>query len=489
MIYNQQYDIKCLDHPKQNIISICSTCPNNTPVCIGCITGIHNGHKFKSIEDDNVRYQIQQDINNQILPNLHNSLENNKKKLDESKNHFKQIQENNTNNYKKTFDIFKELKDIINAKENEIKLLLLTKSEENIEVNNIIPTRIENNINRINNAITYSSVTDYNNIDGFIELLKHIHQCCNLLPNINNNDLPEYRDTQLIIKQNNLNSIKDLNYIEVVDYIALKTLKLFTLYEGYDISHLEIPTTATRLALPNGFDQPLDFIPPTINSLLLENIKYQLKPDSIPKTVKHLYLKGSFDQPLDFIPPTVEWLYLENIKYQLKPDSIPTTVKNLVLLDGFDQPFDFIPPTVVCLHIENIEYQIEPDSIPKTVKHLALQDGFDQPLDFIPPTVEWLYLENIKYQLKPDSIPKTVKHLYLKGSFDQPLDFIPPTVEYLYLENIKYQLKPDSIPTTVKYLTLQDGFDQPLDFIPPTVEWLNLKNIKYQLKPDSIPKT
>ncbi|EGC40584.1 hypothetical protein DICPUDRAFT_10592, partial [Dictyostelium purpureum] len=159
-------DTKCLYHPHQDIALICSTCPNNTPVCIGCITGIHYGHNFISIEDDNVRNQIQQEFKNQTIPKLNHYLENNKKILNESNNHFKQIKENNNNNFYKTFKIFKELKEIINSKENDIKRLLTTKFDENTEVNNIISTTIENNNNIINNAIKYNNDVNNNNNDN-----------------------------------------------------------------------------------------------------------------------------------------------------------------------------------------------------------------------------------------------------------------------------------------------------------------------------------
>ncbi|EGC40582.1 hypothetical protein DICPUDRAFT_146482 [Dictyostelium purpureum] len=640
MSNNQQYDTKCLDHPHQDIISICSTCPNNTPVCIDCITGNHKGHVFEKLSDVNLRNQIQQEYNNQTIPKLNNYLENNKIILDESNNHFKQIKENHTINFDKTTDRFNQLKNIINAKENDTKRLLITKLDENIDVNNIITTTIENYNNKINNAIKYNNVI-YNNIDninndiGFIELLKHNHQCNNLLSKINNNNLPEYKDTQLIIQENNLDSIIDLtnNYLEVVDIPLvkkdLKTLETlyfdFTIYEeGCDIRDLKtsclaigpiqrlpknIPATVTDLLLLDYYNQPLNFIPPTVQYLHLQNIKYQLTLDSIPKTVTEISLLDGFDQPLNFIPPTVKKLYLQNIKYQLTPGSIPNHLANLVLDNGFSQHFTkgIIPDSIPNIFIGDVVYPLEPESIsnsnqrieykidnnkinnainnnndissteilndlsninnnnlpeykdnqlivkenilelikdllnscidvvddipivkkhlktqkflnkeftiyedgydindlnirrlaigpiqrlpetiPATVTELLLLEGFNQPLDFIPPTVEYLYLYNIKYQLTPYPISSTVTHLYLLDGFDQPLKFIPHTVQYLYLYNIKYQLTPDSIPLTVLDLSLLDGFNQPLNFIPCTVQWLYLDNIKYQLKSDPI---
>ncbi|EGC40522.1 hypothetical protein DICPUDRAFT_24875, partial [Dictyostelium purpureum] len=130
----QLYDTKCLDHPNEDIISICSTCPNDYPVCIDCITGIHKGHNFEELDDINLRNQIEEDFKNQTIPKLNDYLENNKKILDESNNHFEEIKDNHTKNFDKTFNIFKELKYIINAKENDVKRLLITKLEENTDV-------------------------------------------------------------------------------------------------------------------------------------------------------------------------------------------------------------------------------------------------------------------------------------------------------------------------------------------------------------------
>ncbi|EGC40583.1 hypothetical protein DICPUDRAFT_146484 [Dictyostelium purpureum] len=254
---NQQYDIKCLYHPNEDIISICSTCPNNTPVCIDCITNIHNGHDIKILKDislDDLRDQIQQEYNNQTTPKLNDFLENNKKILDELNNYLKQIQNNHTMNLDKTTDIFKGLTYIIKAKENDVKRLLTTKFDENTEVNALITSTIENNNNIVNNAIKFNNnnndnVNNNNNKNGFIELLKHNHQCKNILSNIDNNNLPEYKYTQLIIKEKNLDSIKDLtnSYLEVIDDNKkdLKTIEVyqreFTNYEeGCDIGHIEL---------------------------------------------------------------------------------------------------------------------------------------------------------------------------------------------------------------------------------------------------------
>ncbi|EGC37809.1 hypothetical protein DICPUDRAFT_76588 [Dictyostelium purpureum] len=313
MSNNQQYDTKCLVHPHQDIILICSTCPNNIPVCTDCITGIHIGHIFISIEDGNIRDHIQQEFKNQTIPKLNNYLENNKLILGESNRHFKQIHENHTINLDKTIKIFKELKDIINAKENDIKRLLITKLDENIDVNNIITTTIENNNNIINKAIKNNNNNNSINKNEFIELLKHNHQCNNILSNICKiNYLSEYKNTQLIIKEN-LESIKDLtyNYLEVLDDIPFLKKDLKTLEYGCDVRNIKIryPTIGTIKHLP----------------------------ETIPTTVTHLLLLDGFNQTLNFIPPTVESLHLENIKYQLKPDSIPATITELSLLDGFDQ--------------------------------------------------------------------------------------------------------------------------------------------------------
>ncbi|EGC30905.1 hypothetical protein DICPUDRAFT_157313 [Dictyostelium purpureum] len=393
MSNNQQYDTKCLDHPHQDIVLICSTCPNNTPVCTSCIIGIHNGHTYKNFEDKNIRDQIQQEFTNQTIPNLNNFLEYNKLILDESNNHFKQIQHNHTNNFDKVFKIFKELKDIINTKENDIKRLLITKLDENKDKNNIITTTIEDNINKINKAIKYNNVNNNNdsniNNNDFIELLKHNYQCINLILNINKNYLPEYNDTHIIIKENNnIDSIRYLtnSYLEMVDDIPLVKKDLKT--------------------LEYGFYQPLNFIPPTVQYLYLGNIKYQLTPDSIPATVTHLFLQNGFNQPLNFIPPTVKYLYLHNIKYQLKPGSIPATVTDLILHDGFNQPLNFIPPTLKLLLLKNIKYQLIPGSIPNHLTSLTFDNGFSQRFTkgIIPDSIPYIYIGDVVYPLEPDSI-------------------------------------------------------------------------------------
>ncbi|EGC30906.1 hypothetical protein DICPUDRAFT_157314 [Dictyostelium purpureum] len=429
MSNNQQYDTKCLDHPHQDIVLICSTCPNNIPVCIGCISGIHNGHKFKDIKDKNIKDQIQQEFTNQTIPNLNNFLEYNKLILDESNNHFKQIQHNHTKNFDKVFKIFKELKDIINTKENDIKRLLITKLDENKDINNIITTTIEDNINKINKVIKYNNNHFNNNNDNkndnninnndFIELLKNNYQSNNILSKIYNNNLPEYKDTQLIIRDNNIDSIKDLtnSYLEILDDIPffrkdLKRIKSvdfkFTIYsDGFDISHIKtrnlaigpiqcfpktIPTTVTHLSLLDGFNQPLDFIPHTVQALYLHNIKYQLTHGSVPSTVRSLSLHDGFDQPLKFIPPSVYELFLGNIKYQLKPGSIPATVANLILLDGFNQSLNFIPDTVKRLSLHNIKYQLIPGSIPNHLIDLRFENGFSQRFTkgIIPAFTTWM---------------------------------------------------------------------------------------------------
>ncbi|EGC31153.1 hypothetical protein DICPUDRAFT_82935 [Dictyostelium purpureum] len=223
--------IKCLDHPHHDIVFVCSTCPNITPVCIDCINGVHRGHIFKSLEDNNIRNQIHQDFKNQTIPKLNKYLENNKKILDESNNNFEQILDNHRKNFDITINIFKQLKNIMNSKENDVKRLLTTKLQENIEVNEIITTTIEDNNNKINNAIKFNV---------------------------------KYKDTEFILKESNIDLFKDLinSYLEV-----FVNGKYFTINEEEsDISHLEIeflaigliqslPKTIPRTITPLNFNQ------------------------------------------------------------------------------------------------------------------------------------------------------------------------------------------------------------------------------------------
>ncbi|EGC40523.1 hypothetical protein DICPUDRAFT_24909, partial [Dictyostelium purpureum] len=170
---------------------------------------------------------------------------------------------------------------------------------------------------------------------------------------------------------------------------------------------------------------------------------------SIPATVSFLLLLDGFNQPLNFIPPTVKFLFLHKISYQLTPGSIPYHLTQIGFSNGFSQRFTkgIIPDSIANVAIGDVVYALDSDSISNPNHQLLLLDGFNHPLDFIPSTVQSLFLQNIKYQLKKGSIPKHLNILGFTNGFDQELtkDIIPDTVTSILIGDVVHSLKPDSI--------------------------------------------
>ncbi|EGC37987.1 hypothetical protein DICPUDRAFT_149365 [Dictyostelium purpureum] len=128
----QQNDIKCYDHPQNDLVLICLSCQYK-PACIKCVVGDHKGHIFEDIENLDFRDDIDYKFQDEIIPKLNEQLENNKNQLEKSENNFAQIKDSHEKNLEKLMDEFKKIKDFLIAKENDLKRLLITKFDENLE--------------------------------------------------------------------------------------------------------------------------------------------------------------------------------------------------------------------------------------------------------------------------------------------------------------------------------------------------------------------
>ncbi|EGC40521.1 hypothetical protein DICPUDRAFT_96216 [Dictyostelium purpureum] len=335
MATNRQYDTTCLEHPQKTIVFICSTCSDNIPVCNKCIIGSHNGHVFKDLEDIeiNLKNKINKDFKTQTLPQLSKLLENNKSQLEKSDNQLKQIQENHTKNLETLTNEFKKIKDIVNIKENDFKKLLITKLDENIEANNNFTSAIEDSNKKVNNILNTQNNNKNNNQNNnqFIEIVKQSHICKKLLSNFNN--YPQYNEVSLLTKESNFELVKknidgflslvqnqnNANGSNSLDqhqkYMVYRGLRFFVYKNGCSIenstkliaiypgSHLPpvFPPNVSEILLPDGFNQSLDSLPPSVTVLYLFNISYQLNQDSIPHTIQTIYFGDGFSQQFHFI--------------------------------------------------------------------------------------------------------------------------------------------------------------------------------------------
>ncbi|EGC32226.1 hypothetical protein DICPUDRAFT_155845 [Dictyostelium purpureum] len=366
MAANIQYDTTCLEHPQKTIVFICSTCSDNIPECSKCIISSHNGHVFKDLEDININFkkQINKDFITQTLPQLSKLLENNNSQLEKSDNQLKQIQENHTKNLETLTNEFNKIKDIVNIKENDFKKLLITKLDENIEANNIFISAIEDSNEKVNNILnTQNNNKNKNqNNNQFIEIVKRSHICKKLLSNFNN--YPQYNEVSLLTNESNFELVKKnidgflslvqnqnnangsnsldqhqkymVSYSNTLKIYKDRGLRFFVYKNGCSIenstkliaiypgSHLPpvFPPNVTEILLPDGFNQSLDSLPPSVKVLYLFNISYQLKNNSIPHTVESIYFGDGFSQGLGWIDksfynfrPPYKKIFLGNIAY------------------------------------------------------------------------------------------------------------------------------------------------------------------------------
>lgn len=176
-----------------------------------------------------------------------------------------------------------------------------------------------------------------------------------------------------------------------------------------DEDHLDILLADPDIALKgvvfdNFFDQPVDNLPPTLQSLTFGE-SFDRPVDNLPPKLQSLTLGFDFDQPVDNLPHTLQSLTF-GFKFRQPVNNLPPTLQNLVFGVYFNQPVD---------------------NLPSTLQSLTFGERFNQPVDKLPPTLQSLTFGK-RFNQPVDNLPRSLRVLQLRSESQREL-FVPEQLE------------------------------------------------------------
>lgn len=255
---------------------------------------------------------------------------------------------------------------------------------------------------------------------------------------------------------------EDIEICKAFNHIKFNNDSVDTVWKG---SLSWLPDNITHLELPNNYNEPLLKLPNNLKILKL-GLRYNQNinlPEGLeqficvyehmdlwnqnivyPKSLKKLILGNKFNQPLDNLPPNLETLMinsyifnhpLDNLPYNLKHliiiscsnfdkslDNLPATLKSLVIIGKYDQPLDNLPIKLKTLIIHS-EYSHSLNNLPLDLQYLSLvfySFQYDYTFDNLPPNLEYIIIKLIASYENKNIIMKNTAHIS-KNKYSYPV--------------------------------------------------------------------
>ncbi|KAN0019065.1 hypothetical protein ACTFIU_002267 [Dictyostelium citrinum] len=489
---NNDNNNKCYLHPKYEITFLCSDC-ELIPCCIYCLTSDkhHRGHKANLLDETNIISLIE-NFKNNIHPTISETIKNDKNLLVLSNNKFNQIKNEYDSNMDLIENEFKNIHNIINLIEDDLKNQLLSTLNDNSILYSSITKSINNydqSLSHIVNSISINNLKE-------IKKISNENENENENENINNeinNIIKKYQQSILILKDKNINQINHnyKNNIITINNNEINNVKdliksFFSLKNKNEIVSNKIDEEDNKNNIKKNKESVEDK-----NNIQFDKDNYRYVTYNGLK-----FYVYSESYPFPFDNDMISNIAFGNDCGNLSKFKFGPNVNSIILLNGFNQFISpgTLPDTITTIHCFQLNKPLIEGSIPKSVKFLTFNDGFDQLLPgIISNEVVVLSIHDIKKELMFGSIPNTIKNITFGSNFNQVLlpGILPEGIQWLDIHAIKKELIEGSIPNSVKCIALQNGFDQSLlpGIIPESVEELHLGYLKQPLLNGSIPKS
>ena len=230
----------------------------------------------------------------------------------------------------------------------------------------------------------------------------------------------------------------------------------------------DLPDNITHLQIPNRYKENIDkyplnlkvlilnsdynkcitlpeqleeFICPTIGSEFNQNI-------IIPPNIKLLQFGDRYNQPLNNLPNSLETLILSNKKSIHPLDNLPCNLKTLKLLDALNSniTLDYLPINLTYLEIiqyNNIDNKltINIDNLPSSLQTLKIKIIgiliYDNSFRNLPLNLENFYIDDYYDKLDLSYLPDNLKNLYITNCTDIQITKLPSTLEKLHFTNVR----------------------------------------------------
>ncbi|KAN0018620.1 hypothetical protein ACTFIU_008548 [Dictyostelium citrinum] len=363
---------KCYEHPTEEILFLCKAC-SFSPTCGKCIIkgGHHSSHELVEAVQDEAK-QISKIFKNQTLSKIEELIFNKEELINKLTNKQCEIESQHSSDIDKISNEFREVYTLLQISEQLQKNQLTKTFNENEETIKSLKLKLTNEIGVLSNIIQSNKSNDQSNSDNdstenIIRNLKHSFQY-KLVLSEQIETLPNLINSKLIVNHDSIDKIKTIsktittinnehNAVSNSDSTSSKPkvprdetkYAMARLAGGEYIPYRdgdEIPDGTTRVAIAPGNHLPKVF----------------------PSSVSTLLLPDGFDQSLDSLPPTVKSLYIFDINLELKEGTIPNTIETLTFCEGFSQKIEkgVIPQSCRSLNLLNIVKAPSIDAIKPT---------------------------------------------------------------------------------------------------------------------------
>ncbi|KAK5574785.1 hypothetical protein RB653_010038 [Dictyostelium firmibasis] len=372
---------ECSKHPK-DIILICEDCIE--PICeICCSSEIHSSHSLKCINSKNIFTIISKFPESKTI--LKESLKSIDNTLTKSENEFLESYQELGKFYEDFVKSFNQIKAMISYIENKPKEAIQFQFDICIKTYETNKSKLENYKILISNFLNiYDNIQDIQP-ENYITFLKHWMEIKKLLSNLNE-PLPNYNKVSHSIVPDSIESIKKSLYN--VFKIKIENQQDFKLLEksseiinnnhngiiskpikdenSYNNQNKQKKFKSFKKILFDGYEFTIyengSFVPVT-ESIAIGIGQYF--PLIFPPSCKILLLPNGFNQSLESLPSSIETLYILKIKYKLEKGSIPNSIKFIHFCEGFDQKLvkGIVPQDAIAVSLHNIQFKPSDDFI------------------------------------------------------------------------------------------------------------------------------
>lgn len=322
---------------------------------------------------------------------------------------------------------------------------------------------------------------------------------------INISDIKDYPvlNIENITGTINFNNILHLKNVVNLDTVFLFTnLKTITFSNNFNSVIHKLPSSVTKIILPNKYNIELPVVLPHIKTLSLgQSYTIQIKgcnfPNlakinfgnsynkdiSLPNSVKSITIGEKFTRIITNLPSSLEKLYLTNYPILINQRSIPDSLKFLSLKEA-------VITNISNLYLPHLE-----------ILYISLQSGHKIPtLTRKFPKLKVLKIFNVirNEDLEYDTFPETIEELYIQqfiGCFNaflpnlRVLKFNKSSPNSLgfnisklnkleHIETGHQTIIPSGLPSGLKTLIVGESYNHNIDssHIPKTLESLQLGN-------------
>jgi hypothetical protein len=287
----------------------------------------------------------------------------------------------------------------------------------------------------------------------------------------------------------------DIEVFKQHNKIRLISKRDSSYYQDWSGSINNLPDNITHIELPTKYNQNIEKFPKNLKVLImneyynkelylsepLEELIFQTVASEFnqniifPSTIKYIQFGDRYDQPLNNLPHSLETLILSNKTSTHPLDNLPSNLKTLKLLNAINNNINlnYLPQCLTYLEItryDKTELTIGMDNLPSSLQTIKLSGiiGLNNSIRNLPYNLENLYID-VYDNLDLSYLPDNLKNLYITGSrYLEPIKItkLPSKLEILQLTNVIINnssiniLQLDFLPLALKEFSIVNNYNR-----------------------------